>query len=321
MALIDGARNVLKTSLDIKKGERLLILTDSEKEKIAEVFFESAQEMGAQVLLLLMPVLEKDGAEPPKAVANLMLEMDAIVILTKFSLTHTEARRRANRRARIVSMPDVHPESVSSGGITANYLEVRELIDKLKLKFEKKKEVRVVAENGTDIVMKFTKYPWIDKDDGLCRNRGDFTTLPAGELFAAPDEKSANGKIVIDGSFGKLLHEPIILTVKDGYVESANNAEVLKAMDGFGRAGRNIAELGIGLNRNAKLLGHPLEDNKVLGTVHIGFGDNSRYGGKVKCAYHAHGVILKPTVFVDGIAVVENGKILIEESRGDKTTG
>ncbi|MEM3396546.1 MAG: aminopeptidase [Thermoplasmata archaeon] len=315
MALIDGARNVLKNCLDIKKREKLLIITDTEKEKIAEVFFESAQEMGADVLSLMMPVLGRDGVEPPDCVARMMLDMDAIIIMTKHSMTHTAARRNANRKARIVSMPDVPAESVSSGGITANYLEVRKLIDILKEKFVRRKEVRIVSEKGTEIVMRFTKYRWIDKDDGLCRNRGDFTTLPAGEFFAAPDEKTANGKLVVDGSFGKLLQEPVTLTVKDGFVESASNGDILKAMDAYGKAGRNIAEFGIGVNKSAKLMGHPLEDNKVYGTVHIGFGDNSRYGGKIKCGYHAHGVILKPTVFVDGEIVVENGEIKVESRK------
>ncbi|MEM3444554.1 MAG: aminopeptidase [Thermoplasmata archaeon] len=315
MALIDGARNVLRNCLDIKKGEKLLIITDTEKEKIAEVFFESAQEIGANVLSLLMPVAAKDGVEPPDCVGRMMMDMDAIIIMTKYSMTHTAARRNANRRARIVSMPDVPAESVSSGGITANYLEVRAILNALKEKFAKKKEVKIVSEKGTEIVLNFTKYKWIDKDDGLCRNRGDFTTLPAGEFFAAPDEKTANGKIVVDGSFGKLLQEPITFTVKDGFVESASNGDILKAMDAFGKAGRNIAEVGIGVNKNAKLIGHPLEDNKVYGTVHIGFGDNSRYGGKIKCGYHAHGVILKPTIFADGEVVVENGVIKLERKK------
>ncbi|MCX8174069.1 MAG: aminopeptidase [Thermoplasmata archaeon] len=315
MALIDGARNVLKNCLDIKKGEKLLIITDTEKEKIAEVFFESAHEMGAEVLSLMMPVMGKDGVEPPDCVARIMLDMDAIIIMTKHSMTHTAARRNANRKARIVSMPDVPAESVSSGGITANYTEIRDLIDRMKEKFLKKKEVKIVSEKGTEIVMKFTKYRWIDKDDGLCRNRGDFTTLPAGEFFAAPDEKTANGKLVIDGSFGKLLSEPITFTVKEGYVESASNGDILKAMDAYGKSGRNIAEMGIGVNKSAKLMGHPLEDNKVYGTVHIGFGDNSRYGGKIKCSYHAHGVILKPSVYVDNVLVVENGNILVEQRK------
>jgi len=60
------------------------------------------------------------------------------------------------------------------------------------------------------------------------------------------------------------------------------------------------------------LIGHPLEDNKVFGTVHIGFGDNSRYGGKIKCAYHAHGVIQKPTVYIDGKILIDNGKLMLD---------
>jgi len=312
MALIDGARNVLNNCMALKKKEKLLIITDTEKEKIGAVFFESAHEIGADVLMLTIPTAEKDGVEPQESVARLMLEMDAIVLLTKHSMTHTEARRKANRRARIVSMPDVPEISVSNGGVTADYLEIQKMIARMKEIVAKKKEIKIVTEKGTEFTMKFTRYKWIDKDDGLCRNRGDLTTLPAGEFFCAPDEKSANGKLVIDGSFGTLLKDPITITVKDGFVESSSDAQVLKTMDSYGKIGRNIAEFGIGLNKNAKLIGHPLEDNKVFGTVHIGFGDNSRYGGKIKCAYHAHGVIQKPTVYIDGKILIDNGKLMLD---------
>ncbi|MGC9060791.1 MAG: hypothetical protein ACP5JR_06135 [Thermoplasmata archaeon] len=115
MALIDGARNVLKTCLDLKPKEKLLIITDTEKEKIGDVFFEAAYETGSEVVMLKLPVAEKDGAEPLESVAKFMCEMDVIIILTKYSMTHTVARREANKKARIVSIPDVVEVSVSSG--------------------------------------------------------------------------------------------------------------------------------------------------------------------------------------------------------------
>jgi leucyl aminopeptidase (aminopeptidase T) len=40
-----------------------------------------------------------------------------------------------------------------------------------------------------------------------------------------------------------------------------------------------IAEFGIGTNPARKIIGHPLVDEKVWGTVHIAFGMNSSIGG------------------------------------------
>lgn len=71
-------------------------------------------------------------------------------------------------------------------------------------------------------------------------------------------------------------------------------------LDKIGEKARNIAELGIGINPEAKLIGNVLEDEKVGGTVHIALGDNSSFGGDVIAGIHLDGIIKKPVLFLDG---------------------
>jgi leucyl aminopeptidase (aminopeptidase T) len=40
-----------------------------------------------------------------------------------------------------------------------------------------------------------------------------------------------------------------------------------------------VGELGIGINPSARIIGNMLEDEKVAGTVHIAFGNNSQMPG------------------------------------------
>jgi leucyl aminopeptidase (aminopeptidase T) len=54
-----------------------------------------------------------------------------------------------------------------------------------------------------------------------------------------------------------------------------------------------------------------LEDEKAIGTVHIAFGDNKSMGGTIRVASHLDGVIMEPTVSVDGETIMEKGKLLI----------
>ena len=62
-------------------------------------------------------------------------------------------------------------------------------------------------------------------------------------------------------------------------------AKKLKDMlDEVGKDARNIAEFGIGTNDSAKLSGVLLEDEKVMGTVHIALGNNISMGGTCKCS-------------------------------------
>ncbi|RMF05165.1 aminopeptidase, partial [Candidatus Woesearchaeota archaeon] len=55
-----------------------------------------------------------------------------------------------------------------------------------------------------------------------------------------------------------------------------------------------------------------LEDEKVLGTAHVALGNNISFGGSVNVPVHIDGVFRKPTVFVDGRKITENGKLLFE---------
>ena len=71
------------------------------------------------------------------------------------------------------------------------------------------------------------------------------------------------------------------------------------------------AELGIGTNDKAKLIGNVLEDEKVLGTVHIAMGDNASMGGNVSVASHLDAILLRPTLRVDGKVIMEEGKLII----------
>jgi leucyl aminopeptidase (aminopeptidase T) len=124
--------------------------------------------------------------------------------------------------------------------------------------------------------------------------------------------------IVVDGTMiGKgRLETPIRMAVRDGRVVEISGGEeaaILRRMiEPYGEAGRNIAELGIGTNDKAMLSGVVLEDEKVLGTVHMALGDSASMGGSVHVPIHLDGVMLHPTLVVDGRTVLEDGRLVTE---------
>ena len=77
-----------------------------------------------------------------------------------------------------------------------------------------------------------------------------------------------------------------------------------------GAAARNVAELGVGTNDRAVLTGKILEDEKILGTVHVAFGNNASMGGSIDVPFHVDGIILKPTLTLDGEALLRDGRPL-----------
>ena len=62
---------------------------------------------------------------------------------------------------------------------------------------------------------------------------------------------------------------------------------------------------------NARLIGNLAEDKKRYGTVHFAIGDNKSLGGVVESSVHLDGLMLKPTVRVEGKTLVKEGKVLV----------
>ena len=74
----------------------------------------------------------------------------------------------------------------------------------------------------------------------------------------------------------------------------------------------NIAEFAIGTNPKARLIGNLAEDKKLEGSVHIAIGDNHVLGGNITSNIHLDGMVLNPTVELDGKCIISNGKLQLE---------
>lgn len=298
-----GAGKVMEC-YGVKRGESVLIVMDtSTPRSIGESLFGAARDLGCEVMVMTILPRTRHGEEPPLAVAEAMKNADVVIIPTTFSLTHTQARIKAcEAGARVASMPGITEEMMRSGGITADCNTINDIASGLIKRLGSTRQVRVTTESGTDIVFDLEGCTWM-MDTGLCQEPGCSSNLPAGELYIAP--KNANGVFVVDGSMSGLglLDSPLEFTVKDRYVADIKGkySKKLHAMlDKVGEKARNIAELGIGINPNARLIGNVLEDEKVGGTVHIALGDNSAFGGDVIAGIHLDGIIKNPSVFLDG---------------------
>jgi leucyl aminopeptidase (aminopeptidase T) len=110
-----------------------------------------------------------------------------------------------------------------------------------------------------------------------------------------------------------LLAEPLTVTVSDGRATDADGeagAWLLRTLDEGGPTGRLVAELGIGTNPSAKLIGNILEDEKVIGTVHLAFGMSASLGGANVSSVHIDGVMNSPTLELDGRLVMQDGELV-----------
>lgn len=307
----------IKDCMGTQRDESLLIVTDEKKKKIGYNLYKNGLQLGHETVYVEMKSREMHGVEPPKQIAELMKMFDVVLCPTTKSLTHTNARREASALgARIATFPGITEETMIRG-LNADYKKIAALTIKLTDILTDVNNVRVTAPNGTDITMDIsTRKGHASK--GLFHAKGESGNLPTGEAYIAPLEGKSNGVFVVDGSMagvGVIKGKPIRIVVEDGYaVEISGGAQANKLnniLRNYDLDARNIAEFGIGTNDKAKLCGLLLEDEKVMGTIHIAIGDNKSMGGLVNVPIHLDGVVKKPTVYFDGKMIMKNGKLLI----------
>ena len=312
MDFVDVSKRLLKDNMGLVAGERLVVVYDETTLQIGESLFLAGCALGAKTAAIRIPVPERNGAEPDDIVSAAMKAADVVVAPTGASLTHTQARKRAcEAGARVATMPRITGDMYFNGPITADYTIVEAVT---------KRYTELLSHAGTAEIISGGHSHSLSlagreghPSTGVYRNRGESGNLPSGEAYIAPVEGSANGSVVIDGSFVGLgvLDEPLLLTFRDGLlagIEGRGGSTILAQLGDNPKA-RNLAELGIGTNDRARFTGVILEDEKIYGTVHIALGSNDTFGGTVAAGIHIDGVMRKPTLRLDGRVVVEGGRL------------
>lgn len=307
----------IQTCMAVKKKEKILIITDELKNEIGYALYTNAIRLGYDALYVEMKSGEQHGEEPPEAVGELISKFDVVFCPTEKSLTHTNARRAASAAGvRVATFPGI-TRDVMIRGMNADYVKIARLTNKLKKILETGNHIRVTAPAGTDISFSITGRKVI-ASKGLFHKKGESGNLPTGEAFLAPIEGTAEGIFVVDGSMaglGLIKNANITIGVKKGFavkISGDKQAEKLSMiLSKYGKPARSIAEFGIGTNDSARLSGILLEDEKVMGTVHIALGNNISMGGNVSVPIHLDGVIKKPTVFMDGKLLMADGNLLV----------
>jgi len=307
--LAEAARTAVDQCLRVQSDESVAVVTDDEREPIGEVLYAAAADVTDDATLLRYPPSEQHGTEPPAPVAAAMAESDVFLAPTTKSLSHTRARGAAcDAGARGATLPGI-TEDVFVTGLDADYAAIDEACDAVLDAVGDADEVRVTAPAGTDITFGVGDREWL-ADTGSVHAPGEFSNLPAGEVFLAPE--TATGTFVVDGTMMPhgLLGEgqQLRFEVEDGLVMSISDdairADVEAAAESVGDAAYNLAELGIGTNVGVdELVGSVLLDEKAAGTVHIAIGDNAGIGGDTDAPLHLDGIIRDPTVYADGEAI------------------
>jgi 2,5-dihydroxypyridine 5,6-dioxygenase len=188
--------------------------------------------------------------------------------------------------------------------------------------------MRVISRAGTDLNCPLGQYPAV-QEYGFVDQSGRWDHWPSGFVLTWPNEGMTQGRIVIDR--GDILlpqkayaADPVILTVKDGYVtaiEGGLDADLLKDyMAAFEDAeGYAISHIGWGMQKRARWSTLALYDREqtiamdaraFAGNFLFSLGPNTEVGGSRNTACHIDIPLRHCTIALDAIEVVRDGVLL-----------
>jgi leucyl aminopeptidase (aminopeptidase T) len=325
---------------NLKAGDKVLILSDTEHDpRVWQVIMSICQELGADTTVALFERRPADYYDPPAAVCEAMMRSDINVLVASTGMLHSHA----NFRAMEAGIPSI----CMDGGMTLEFMQSGAIAEDMTKVMERKhyvaknifgasaRECRVTSRYGTDFTYyvegrihapplptaSFDPYKIIDFGKDENREGGNllYYLLPTGEFNVAPTEGTAHGKLVIDLTMHHIgrIYDPIELTVERGrVVEIAGGVEARILRDYLAEYGDENAymcpaEASVGVNAKAVVRGIQREDKNILGSMHFGLGTNIDVGGSIRSKIHLDGVILEPTLYVDGVKRIDNGRFLV----------
>jgi leucyl aminopeptidase (aminopeptidase T) len=311
----EAAKNALECVLEAKKTDRLVIFCDDVRADVGEAFRKGAQDLGSQTTYVLLKTSDKVfRKEIPSQYLKLLTtdRPDIYINLLRgireetpfrIKLIHAETNDHTRRLAHC---PGITMDMLTEGALalsTAEHKQMQTFADNLMKKLEDAVRIEITNPAGTNLTFSVEDRPFFT-DTKLDWETMKWMNLPTGEVIVAPVENSLEGKLVCDMAIGGVgpLKTPFTITVEDGKVQetSCKDASVKKGVDeslATDDMASIVGEFAFGINPKARLVQEFLEAEKIRGTIHIAFGDNSDFpSGKNNSANHMDFLMNKPTV-------------------------
>ena len=306
----------------IGRGEEVMIVTDTNMDPlICQAVMGVIRSKGADPTLMMYTPRAHHTAEPTRAVAHALKGSDICIYLTTTALAHSEfSEHRGN--VGVLLMEEATVEILTAPGCQLDEADLQLILKRERWVREfwmEGGDVHVTTPAGTDLRAKLAqgdkrvgKVREILFPEGEKRGAG---TWPFGECRTTPLEGSGTGRVVWDicghAPPGRYA-QPVALTVEAGRVvkiEGGREADgVRRYLETHGDENSYAApaEISVGLNHKATIMGAVRNDKKALGTAHIAIG-RSDIGGTLVSATHFDGLMARPTITVNGKMFIKEG--------------
>jgi len=237
----------------------------------------------------------------------------------KVSMVGIEATLATPERAESMGLDSEEWRRVMFEGCTADPREVASHGRSLEPLMGGEGQVHLTTPFGTDFRFSLDKRP-PDYSYGLATEekaeRGEVVFLPTGGIEVSAAEDSAEGRIVYDALIrtGKGQVRALTIQVAQGRIKqfsARSGKEIFEHYLGEGTGDENrFAYFGFGLN--PKLRHGFTQDDKVLGSIIVGFGRSGAKGGKNVASGTWWASMTKATVTINSQKVMEDGKLQVK---------
>ncbi|MFA6316217.1 MAG: aminopeptidase [Elusimicrobiota bacterium] len=320
-----GAKQAVVNCLKVKKGQRVVVITDRKTLRMGDAMVRQARKAGGLVEPFVMedfgprPADGKRALRFPDAIRRAMSRADVSVYIAgtragelhSFRLPMLELMEK--KRLRHGHMPGFL-EVMMRQGMAVDYAKVQALTKKVLAAVRKARSIRVITPAGTDLTATFPPRSEWHVCDGNIRP-GKVANLPAGEVYTVP--ASVDGRAVIDGClgdafdrYGALSRTPVSYALQGGRCVKGSvrcrNARLRREFNRYtfesDAHSDRVGEFAIGTNLGLKkLIGNMLQDEKFP-SVHLAMGDPATEKTRApwRSKVHLDGLMLRPTIVVDG---------------------
>ncbi|MCC7574474.1 aminopeptidase [Candidatus Woesearchaeota archaeon] len=329
---IDVFKKILTDNLKAK-NEQIIIIGDKGREDrlispiMTNAYSLAAEELGLNYETIYQNFKTRGESADAIVVKKLMMLPNKSIIIVNISnrigslgpLGLSFRKFCADRQHRFISSSslgsiDNKKLSFLIDCLDIDYKEIEKKTKRLEKILSEAKEINITTKIGTNITFGVKGMPG-KSATGIYSEPGTGGNLPGSEVYIAPKKNEVNGRVYIDGSLRIknktiLLKEPVRLDISKGSITSMNNTyearQLLETLRWAQKKAKNpdnvwkIGELGIGLNKKAKVIGSTIIDEKTYKTAHIAIGSNSWFGGDIKTFIHLDQVFHDPIIKIDG---------------------
>lgn len=331
--MAEGVRQAIENCLRVKAGDRVVVITDRETLAIGSALRAAAEAVAGPGEFFVMEDFGPRPIDFPPAMAEALAAATVSIYAAQGAPGELQTFRfhmlkavEANPELRHAHMIGITPQ-IMTDGMCGDYAEIQRISRWVYEKVKDAREIRVVTERGCDFTARFSRQiKWLISDGDI--QGGHWKNLPDGEVFTAPLD--VDGTAVIDGCLGdfftkryaSLAETPVTVEIENGRAVAESlrcdneqlRADFARYLFETDENSDRVGEFAIGTNTGlTELIYNLLQDEKFPG-VHIAFGSPlpGRTGADWDSKAHVDGVIIAPTIHVDGETLMDKGRFCFE---------